>query len=415
MLTANMYNKKEAISFCFIFICVIMQLTVFSYIIFYHTVSSLRLDKVIILSRHNVRTPLSKNLEKMTPYEWPKWEEKPGFLTKKGYLLEEYMGKYFYTWLNKEGVLPKNCPNENDFYVYSSNTQRTIYSAIAFINKGFPNCNITIHHADESKPEPILSNYIHNSSIAFRNIAISEMKNVLDHLNLNFSYHSMEDILNYTNSDFCRVDNKCDMSEGVNELNIVVEKKPTLSGPLKICNEAVDAFLMAYYNGFNLTNVAWGKLNTTEQWNSILELSNGYHNVTYNTSHVAKDLSRPLINYIKKMFLEEHKKVTLLMGHDVNIYVLLNAMYFKPFSLFDSFVSTPIGGKIVFQKWFDKTKNTHLLKINYIYQSNEQIRDGSMLSLDKPPQIALLELKNCTTDNEGFCLWDDFVSFLNDL
>ncbi|CAH0712877.1 unnamed protein product, partial [Brenthis ino] len=393
-----------------------MQITVFSYIIFYHTVSSLRLDKVIILSRHNARTPfLSKNLEKITPYEWPKWEEQPGFLTKKGFLLEEYMGKYFYTWLNKEGVLPKGCPNENDFYVYSSYTQRTMYSASAFINKGFPNCNITIYHADESKPEPILSNFIHNSSIAFRNIAISEMKNVLDHLNLNFSYHSMEDILNYRNSEFCKVYNKCDMSQDVNELKIVVKKKPEFSGPLKICNEAVDAFLMAYYNGFDLTNVAWGKLNTIEQWNSILELNKEYHNVKYNTSYVAQDLSRPLIDYIKKIFLVEHKKVTLIMGHDTNINTLLNAMYFKPFSLFDSFVSTPIGGKIVFQKWFDKTKDTHLLKINYIYQSNEQLRDGLVLSLNEPPKIALLELKNCTTDNEGFCLWDDFVSFLNDL
>ena len=48
-------------------------------------------------------------------------------------------------------------------------------------------------------------------------------------------------------------------------------------------------------------------------------------------------------------------KITLLVGHDSNIASLLTALDFKPYQLHDQQERTPIGGKIVFQRWHDKT------------------------------------------------------------
>ncbi|KOB65446.1 Glucose-1-phosphatase [Operophtera brumata] len=80
----------------------------------------LYLKQVVILSRHNVRTPLSKTLSQSSPKPWPTWNEKPGYLTPKGTLLEGFMGDYFYTWLYQENLLPQGCPSENEFYVYAN-------------------------------------------------------------------------------------------------------------------------------------------------------------------------------------------------------------------------------------------------------------------------------------------------------
>ncbi|CAH4036284.1 glucose-1-phosphatase-like [Pieris brassicae] len=375
-------------------------------------VNQYQLEKVIILSRHNLRTPLSKDLDKITPLSWPKWKEEPGYLTEKGFVLEGYMGSFFKYWLNSNDLLLSGCPKKDEFYVYSNNMQRTLMSSKAFITKAFPGCEITIHQSTK-KYDPVFSPFIHNNTDNFRNIAIEEMDSVLESLILKSSYNFMENILDYQTSELCKIDKKCDMATEKNLINITVGRKPSVTGPIKLCNMAIDAFFMEYYGGLPIHDIAWGKLSDMTDWNQILPLTYGYHNVTFNTTHVAKDIAKPLLKYLYNLFIQNYPTVTLLMGHDANINVLLNAMDFKPFILKNEFVPTPIGGKLVFQKWKDLNSKKFLLKINYVYQSIEQIRKGTVLSKNNPPMFQLLELKNCKANVDGFCDWDEFLNFLH--
>ncbi|XP_041970798.1 glucose-1-phosphatase-like [Aricia agestis] len=369
-----------------------------------------KLQQVLILSRHNARSPTSEVLAKISPHSWPKYEEIPGHLTKKGFLLEGFMGNYFSAWMVQENLIKYGCPSQEDYFVYANSVERTLSSARAFLEKGYPNCNISIHHTDQ--PDPVFSPYIHNSSSIFKEVALKEMNRMLNELNLNASYLKMQDILNYEQSEFCKVERNCHLTTDSNEVGIAAGKKPILSGPLKISNEAVDAFLMAYYNGFPEDDIGWGKLKTLEDWDSILKLANGYHDVVFNTTHVATDLAMPLLKYMRDIFLNKDYKAILLMGHDANIHVLLKLISIKPFGLLNSYVSTPIGGKIVFQKWLSVESNKYYLKINYIYQSTKQLREGISLSIDNPPLSKLLELNNCATNADGYCPWDKFMKFL---
>lgn len=367
----------------------------------------LALKQVVILSRHNVRTPLSKTLWQFSPKPWPKWKEKSGYLTAKGELLEGYMGEYFASWLNKEGILPNECPSEENFYVYANTQQRTLESAKSFVKKGFPDCNIIIHNAN--KTDPIFNPYIHNTSAIFIQEALDTMNKQMKMLNLNVSYELLESILDYTKSDNCIHNNQCDLVKDVNRPFIKTGTKPNIAGPLKISNSAVDSFLMENYEGFDMNDVAWGNL-TDKRWQTVMELSRSYHNIIFDSISVAKDLSEPLIKYLSKIFLNKSPKIALIMGHDANIYTLLTAMGFKPYNLVNQHEKAPVGGKIVFQKWDSGTKE--LLKIDYVYQSTEQMRNGTRLSLDNPPTFMTLELNGCKTDQNGFCLWADFVKLL---
>ncbi|CAK1546500.1 unnamed protein product [Leptosia nina] len=299
-------------------------------------------------------------------------------------MLEGYMASYFKNWLDREGLLPIGCPS----------------------------CDIKINHSNDTY-DPVFSPYIHNGTDSFKRIAIDEMNSVLESLNLKTEYENMENILEYPASELCKIETKCNMASEENALNITVGKKPYLSGPLKLCNEAIDAFFMEYYSGLSLDNVAWGKLSELSDWQKILPLTYGYHNTTYNTTHIATDLAKPLIKYISNIFVYETTKVTLLMGHDANINVLLRALDFHHFILDNEFVSTPIGGKIVFQKWRDLTSKEELLKINYIYHSIEQIRNATILSENNKPKTHLLQLKHCRCNEAGFCPWSDFIDILN--
>ncbi|XP_026322556.1 uncharacterized protein LOC113232134 [Hyposmocoma kahamanoa] len=378
--------------------------------------NNITLKQVFILSRHGVRTPLAKDLDQMTPKKWPDWNKKPGYLTEKGILLEGYMGKYFSELLNKENLLPDYCPKEEEIFIYANVKQRTIESAKAFVNKAFSGCNITIHQKDHNGIDPVFNVAIHNSSLSFQKLALEQMYEQLRPLNLNKSFEDMSHILDYKLSQLCLIDNECNLITDLNKIiDVQVGFKPNIKGPLKICNSAIDAFIMENYEGFPFNNVAWGQM-TESKWQDIINLSRKYHNVIFNTTLIAKDLSLPLLNYFRNIFLNDNStKVTLLMGHDANIYTLINSMSFKPYFLPEQYELAPVSGKIVFQKWFDEVKKKDLLKISYVYQSTKQLRSGIELSLWNPPQFVTLELHNCKIDDKGYCLWDDFVKFLHTL
>ena len=65
------------------------------------------LDQLVVLSRHNIRSPLvSKNsvLTRLTnpDYHWFPWEGTPSHLTPRGERLESKMGDFFNQWLSKK-------------------------------------------------------------------------------------------------------------------------------------------------------------------------------------------------------------------------------------------------------------------------------------------------------------------------
>ncbi len=107
-------------------------------------------------------------------------------------------------------------------------------------------------------------------------------------------------------------------------------------------------------------------------------------------------------------------KITVLVGHDSNIASLLTALDFNAYTLPGQYERTPIGGKIVFQRWHDTPANRDLMKIEYVYQSAEQLRNADALTLKTPPQRVTLSLKGCPVDANGFCPMDTFSKVMND-
>ena len=66
------------------------------------------LEEMVILSRHNIRSPLSGKgsvLSRITPHEWFEWTSAPGELSLRGGALEVEMGQFFREWLVSEGFI----------------------------------------------------------------------------------------------------------------------------------------------------------------------------------------------------------------------------------------------------------------------------------------------------------------------
>ncbi|GKX61483.1 bifunctional glucose-1-phosphatase/inositol phosphatase [Pragia fontium] len=390
--------------------------------------SGYELKQVFMFSRHGLRAPLANSgsvLATSTPKTWPKWETKGGYLTPKGGVLENYFGHYVNAWMVKENLFSKDtCPVQGETFIYANSLQRTVATAQYFTLGAFPGCDVKIlHQAEIGIMDSTFNPIIRDGSEQFKQSALKAMNNEagpkgLDGLNkqLKPAYDLLDKLTDYKNSSVCQNDKRCDLNSEPAEFTLVKNKEPGVTGPLRIGTSISDAFILQYYQGFPLQDVAWGGIKSDAEWNKLAEIKDRYGEVLFGSPIVAKNVAAPLIKYMNVIFNDNEVtkpvKFNMMVGHDSNVVSLLSVLKIKDYQLPGQFEKTPIGGKIVFERWKDKSNNKDLIKIEYLYQTKEQIRHAEPLSLEHPPQRVVLEMENCPIDANGFCSFDDFTKIL---
>ena len=66
---------------------------------------------------------------------------------------------------------------------------------------------------------------------------------------------------------------------------------------------------------------------------------------------------------------------------------------------------TPIGSKIVFEKWSDGKEE--YVAVNLVYQAVEQLQGHTLLSLDVPPMVLPVTVKGLTVNSDGLYRFAD--------
>ena len=389
------------------------------------------LEKVTILSRHGIRAPLvgyGSALAEATPHTWTPWKTEGGHLTPRGGELETRLAHYMDEWFDAVGLIKKDsCPTTDQLLVYANSLPRTIDTGKNFVKGAFPDCDITVHNLEEvgkmdNTFNPIVRSPVDDVFVAKAEKSIDDMLGEGGFAKLNErlakNYQILETVLDYDHSATCEKEKQCDLEKMPNSLTFAQNKEPGTKGPLRNGTGAADSFILQYYEGYPANEVAWGKIETPEQWQAIVDLKNIYTDVLFTAPVLAKEAASPLLAFIQNSFADhgyqhplikdaQKAKVTLLVGHDSNVASLLALLQTAPYQLPEQYEKTPISGKVLFEQWRDKDGKA-LLKIEYIYQTTPQLREDSELSLKKPPQHVTLKLEGCPTDANGFCPMDDF-------
>ena len=389
------------------------------------------LEKVTILSRHGIRAPLvgyGSALAEATPHTWTPWKTEGGHLTPRGGELETRLAHYMDEWFDAVGLIKKDsCPTTDQLLVYANSLPRTIDTGKNFVKGAFPDCDITVHNLEEvgkmdNTFNPIVRSPVDDAFVAKAEKSIDDMLGEGGFAKLNErlakNYQILETVLDYDHSATCEKEKQCDLEKMPNSLTFAQNKEPGTKGPLRNGTGAADSFILQYYEGYPANEVAWGKIETPEQWQAIVDLKNIYTDVLFTAPVLAKEAASPLLAFIQNSFADhgyqhplikdaQKAKVTLLVGHDSNVASLLALLQTAPYQLPEQYEKTPISGKVLFEQWRDKDGKA-LLKIEYIYQTTPQLREDSELSLKNPPQHVTLKLEGCPTDANGFCPMDDF-------
>ena len=383
------------------------------------------LDGVTVLSRHNIRSPLSGSgslIGDITPHEWFKWTSNPSELSLRGAILETLMGQYFRMWLEDQGLFPENYrPEEDEVRLYSNSKQRTLATTRYFSAGLFPVADVPIeHHGEYDTMDPTFSpnltflNDDYARDVQDQIAARGGDKGIEGfHEKLLDAIRLLMDVTDMNESEAYRSGKFGDLL--TDPTNIVLEegKEPAMTGPIKTATSVADALTLQYYEVEDDKAAAFGHDLTREEWVKIHGIVDTYTDILFGTPLLSVNEAHPLLREIRSELSADKRKLTFLCGHDSNIASVLSALGVKEYELPETVEPhTPIGVKLVFERWLDKNGEA-FYQVSLVYQSTEQLRNYEKLSLENPPMKVAVRFDGVKSNADGLIAEADLLALFD--
>lgn len=380
------------------------------------------LSRVVLLSRHNIRSPLSgagSTLGKMTTQPWIDWSAPTGELTLRGGLQEAAMGQYFRKYLVEQGLISENwLPSENEVRFYANSMQRTIATAQYFSSGLLPVANQVIeHHYNLGTMDPVFTPQLTYVDDDYRIQALAEiaamggdrgLEGVAASLQENFRL--LEGVLDFQNSEYAKENNLTALPDNPVEIHLEVNKEPSMTGCLKTATSASDALVLQYFEEPDDARAGFGKTLSWEQWCDIAHITDTYTNVLFTAPSIAVNVAHPLLMELEEELTVEGRKFSFLCGHDSNVASVLAALGVEDYALPQSVSQeTPIGCKLMFACWTGEDGGEYVT-VSLVYQTVEQLRSCAMLDLSNPPQSVKLSFSGLEENADGLYPMADLLN-----
>ena len=380
------------------------------------------LNRVVVLSRHNIRSPLSGSgslLGDITPHEWFKWTSNPSELSLRGAMLETMMGQYFRLWLESEGLFPENYqPEDGAVRFYANAMQRTQATSRYFSAGLLPVAVLPIEcHADYNTMDPTFNPRLVFMTDEYEKDAVAQIAEkggvaglegihagLLDAIELLMNVTDMNDSEAYRSGQFGNL-----LEDGT-AIKLEAGKEPGMTGPIKTATSVADALTFQYYEVADDNAAAFGHDLTREDWLKIHSIVDTYTEMLFAAPMLSVHIAHPLLQEIQSELKAEGRKFSFLCGHDSNIVSVLSALGVTEYELPDTVEPrTPIGVKLVFETW-SSDDGESFAKVRLVYQSTEQLRGIIPLSLDNPPVSFDIDLPGLERNADGYYRQEDVLA-----
>ena len=366
-----------------------------------------QLKEVVVMSRHNIRSPLTSGgaaHTRVTPHQWFAWTSPSSQLSLRGGVLETEMGQFFRKWLVGEGLLPDNYRPEGSEVLFYANSRQRTFATAKYFSAGFlPFANVEIQHKYfEDKMDPVFTPKFTKMNATYRQQILDEMQTIHGGplawmQSVQPTLTMMEDILDMAHSPAAKNDTT---HFRYDDTQFVLEKgdEPKMKGGYKLANSVADALLLQCYESESM--IAFGHQLTEKQWRDICAVKEVYDALLFTTHSAAVNLAYPLVSRIREELHHIGRKFTFLCGHDSNLASIGAALRLRyPETEQALELHTPIGSKLVFEKWSDGTEE--YVAINLVYQRVGQLQNRTLLSTDEPPMVKPVTIDGLTPNSDG--------------
>lgn len=384
------------------------------------------LEKVLVMSRHNTRSPLSGEGSlpyQMTQNKWYSWTSSPGHLSTHGGVAETIMGQYFRKYLADEHFMPENwIPNNDEVRFYTNSFQRTIATAQYFSSGMLPVANVKIEHKLAlDKEDPVF--------LPPTNLTEDEIEAAIEYDNNLYGGQGLSAFGTLYTEDIDKLEYLLDFpqSEYAKKRGIEHIDRSDLAIALRGENHDVisykgmvydlisvsDTLVMQYYENPDNSAAAFGKNFSDEDWKSIGRILSDETHIHWGNPIIAAKLSRNILKEMEQELTNDNRKFTFLCGHDTNLASILTTLGTEEYTLPNTIASkTQIGSKIVIEKRIGPDGLAYA-NVNMVYASDKQLRNSEMLDLNNPPMIYPLNFKSLKKNDDGLYLFDDVIKLIH--
>ena len=382
----------------------------------------------VIVSRHGVRSPIAgtSSLARIAADPWPSWPVPPGHLTPRGAELARLLGVYYRDYYVAQGLLPaQGCPQPDAIFAWADIDQRTRVTAQSLLDGMFPDCGLRPGYRVDAKADPLF----HPTRAGICRIDPGRARQaVLARIGGNFrtvlSTHqrelaAMQSVLKCCAPAICRASGAaapCALRDLPTAI-IGSDDRIRLSGPIAIGSTAAEIFLLEYAQGLPAREVAWGRAASPEAMRPLWRLHTLQFDLMQRTPYLAARQASALVNRVIATMRESidsdgnarpGRKLTLFVGHDTNlanIGGMLGMHWALPSYLPDQ---TPPAGALHFQLLRDRGSGSYAVRVSYIAQTLEQMREVVQLDPSHPPERATATIAGCPANDDGSCAWATF-------
>ena len=371
------------------------------------------LEQMVVLSRHNIRTPLvgkGSVLSRVTDpsYQWFQWEDPASHLTAKGQRLEAKMGAFFCEWLTKKGFTEQYAAGNGKFRFYANAKQRCQLTARTFADAVLPGANPEVEMRVEfDKMDPVFNPQITKLPAGFAEKAQQEIAAGMGNINTRVAaqYALIENMIGITRSP--AYPDTASFSQFPSSVGFKLNAEPYMTGGLKMACTVSDALVLQYYEEPDAKKAAFGHEMGANDWVNVAQVKEWYGDVLFTAPSVAVNVAHPLLQTMLSELKQEDRLFSFLCGHDSNIGSVLAALETESYDLPQTIEKhTPIGAKVIIEKF--KTKDgKEYADIWIVYASTSQIRNESAMSYSQPPVAVRLRLAGLDENADGLYLLSD--------
>lgn len=373
-----------------------------------------QLKEVVVMSRHNIRSPLTSGgaaYMRVTPHEWFKWTSPSSQLSLRGGVLETEMGQFFRKWVVSEGLLPDNYRPESDEVLFYANSRQRTFATAKYFSAGFlPFANVEItHKLAEDKMDPMFTPRFTKMNDAYRQQVLGEIQALHGGPQAWMAAQKptldlMEQVLDMAHSPAAQQGDTLHFSFDNTTFKIEKDDEPRMTGGFTLANSVADALVLQCYESESMT--AFGHELTVAQWRAICGVKEVYDGLLFTTHAAAVNLAHPLVSRIREELNRSDRKFMFLCGHDSNLASIGAALRFNyPETENALELHTPIGSKLVFEKWSDGSED--FVAINMVFASVQQLQGRTLLSTDVPPMVLPVTVEGLTANSDGLYRFAD--------
>jgi len=392
-------------------------------------ISSNELRFVAIFSRHGVRSPTGKTdlLNQYSAKPWPTWTVPPGYLTAHGFELMKLMGSYDRQLLISQGLIAATgCEDAAHIRILADSDQRTRETGKALALGLAPSCQLEVTALPEGTEDPLFHALAAGVGKPDRDLATAAIAGRIggNPANITIAYQKqlaqLQMVLSgCANGDKCSGNGKLSLLEMPASLTAGKgDHLADLRSPLGLASTITENFLLEYCEGLDAAQVGWGQVNL-DNLRTLLQLHVAQVDIAGRTPYIARAQSsntlyhmlqsvrqaaagKPVNGAISKV----DDKVLILAGHDTNIASMAGAMNVN-WIVDGRRDDTPPGGALVFELWKNTAKKELEVRLFYVAQTLEQMRNTTPLTLSNSPERVAVFIPGCSRA-DGSCILAGF-------